>query len=224
MIRFVHVNDIPTSGFAGIVETQMVKSPRLWPTAQNQPLISHGLGDFVYLANGYFKPNDGVPIHPHKDVDIASFIVSGAVGHEGTLGHGTTIQAPGVQIQRAGTGMQHSEFNLTDNAAEIIQLWFLPPSKGLSPAYQNIVLQEGELTTVLGDVDKGTFDNNMLCQIGYLTDDQRVEVNQPFIALITRGEADVNGQIIDQGTLVEGDSAIITGKHKLGIVLITTKG
>lgn len=220
-IRIIDKDKLPLGGFAGIVETRMVLSPKLWPQAKLNNQVSHGLGDFIYLAYGYFKPGEGVPIHPHNDVDIVSFITSGSVGHKGTLGDGTVINGPGVQVQRAGTGMQHSEFSVNETEAGIVQIWFLPPKNGLTPAYQDFAINEGGMTTVLGGQNDGTFDSKMHCQIGFPEDGKQIDVNKPFIAIITRGTATINGEKVKQGQLIEGELMSLTASKDLGLVLIT---
>jgi len=219
-LRIIHREDLPVGGFAGIIETHMAKSPMIWRDAGQRQDISHGLGDFIYLASGHFKPNDGAPIHPHNDVDIVSVILSGAVGHKGTLGDGTEIKGPGVQVQRAGTGMQHAEFNLNDTNAEIIQIWFLPPQNGLAPAYQNFKLKEGELTTVLGGKSKDTFHSNMTAQVGFISKGQSVSANQPFVAMITQGSAVANGISVKAGDLIEGEEMDLSSDEDFGLVLL----
>ena len=220
-LRIIHREDLPVGGFAGIVETHMVKSPMIWKDAGKRQDISHGLGDFIYLASGYFKPNDGAPIHPHNDVDIVSVILSGAVGHKGTLGDGTVIEGPGVQVQRAGTGMQHAEFSLNDSQAEIVQIWFRPPATGLAPAYQNFKLNAGELTTVLGGDNDDTFDSNMTCQVGSVPKGETVSSDRPFVAMITDGAAVANGLPVKAGDLIEGEQLELSSEHAFGLVLIT---
>jgi len=218
--RVIHIDDLPMGGFAGIVEQQMVLSPDLWPKAQHRTDISHGIGDFVYLANGYFKPNDGAPLHPHNDVDIVSVILNGSVGHEGTLGDGTIIEGPGVQVQRAGTGMQHSEFSTQDKKADFVQIWFRPPASGLKPGYQNIKLEPNTLTTVLGGNDPQCFDSTMTVRAGYLAKDESLITDRPFIALITEGHAMVNNVRVQKGDLIEGEQAHLTSDEMFGLVLI----
>lgn len=220
-LRIIDKEALPLGGFAGIVETRMVMSPKVWPKAQSNHQISHGLDDFIYLAYGHFKPNDGAPIHPHNDVDIVSFITSGSVGHKGTLGDGTVIKGPGVQVQRAGTGMQHSEFSVDDKKAGIVQIWFLPPKDGLAPNYQNFKIEEGQMTTVLGGNNDNTFNSNMHCQIGFVDDGKQINVNKPFIAIITRGTAIANGEKVREGQLIEGKEMSLTAGKQLGLVLIT---
>ncbi|MEP3247517.1 MAG: pirin family protein [Sneathiella sp.] len=203
-IRIIHRDDIPLGGFAGIVETRMVMSPSLWPGAKDNKEISHGLDDFLYLATGHFKPKEGAPLHPHKDVDIVSFIPGGAIGHTGTMGHGTTIHGPGVQVQRAGTGIEHSEFNLNDTPTDLVQMWFSPPAKGLDPDYRDYTLQEDGMITVLGEDNTDAFESSMRCQIGILKPAQTVTSDIPFIAFLQQGTALANGQSVKAGDVIEG--------------------
>ena len=217
--RVIHYDDLPQGGFAGIIERKMVLNPELWPNAKDRMDISHGLGDFIYLALGQFLPNDGAPLHPHNDVDIVSVVFSGSVGHKGTLGDGTSIHAPEVQVQRAGTGMQHAEFNLNDTPADIAQIWFKPPKAGLDPAYKNFKLSKDELTTVLGGKN-GSFDSNMTCEVGYLNPGKEISLDIPFVVLITQGNGTANGISVTKGDLIEGKALKFTAGADLGLVII----
>lgn len=219
-LRIIHREDLPLGGFAGIVETRMAMNPTIWREAAQRSEISHGLGDFIYLASGYFKPNDGAPIHPHNDVDIVSVILNGAVGHKGTLGDGTVIEGPGVQVQRAGTGMQHAEFSLSDTKADIIQIWFKPPETGLKPSYRNFILKKHELTTVLGGNSNNTFNSKMTCQVGFVSKGQIINSSQAFVAMITRGTAVANGLKVTEGDLIEGEELALSSEEDFGLVLI----
>ncbi len=111
-MRIIHVSDLPLGGFAGIVEKQVVISHKLKKSANLRTDISLGLGGLIYLSTGHFKPNDGAPLHPHDNVDIVTVVLKGSVKHAGTLGDGSVVHAQQVQVQRAGTGMMHSEVNL----------------------------------------------------------------------------------------------------------------
>lgn len=219
-LRIIHKDDLPEGGFAGIVETRMVISPSMSAEATANKEISHGLNDFIYLASGHFKPNDGAPIHPHQDVDIVTIVLNGAVGHKGTLGDGTIVEGPAAQVQRAGTGMQHSEYNMNDTNSEFIQIWFRPPKTGLSPAYQNFEFHESVLTTVLGGENDDAFHSNMICQVGNLDKDQSVISSIPFVALITKGSATANGALVKAGDLIEGNSLNLMPHESVGLVLI----
>jgi hypothetical protein len=153
-------------------------------------------------------------------VDIVTVVLSGSIAHAGTLGDGTVIHAPAVQVQRAGTGMRHSEVSPDYRKADFVQIWFLPPEQGLAPDYQNISLEDGELTTVLGGDCVECFDNNMTCKVGNIPADDSLECDQQFIALITEGNATANGIRVSRGDLLEGDTLRIEARSKLGMVLI----
>ncbi len=219
-LRIIHIEDIPQGGFAGIVEKQMVLSPLLMANVIDRKDISHGIGDFVYLSTGYFKPNDGAPIHPHENIDIVTVVLSGSIAHKGSLGDGTVIHAPGVQIQRAGTGMRHSEVNPENNKANFIQLWFLPPEQGLKPDYQNIKIRKKELTTVLGGECTTCFNNKMTCKVGNISSNNTFECNQSFIMFIANGNATANGIEVSKGDLIEGELLQLKVTSELEVVLI----
>ncbi|MGA7935430.1 MAG: pirin family protein [Kovacikia sp.] len=82
-------------------------------------------------------PGAGFPTHPHRDMEIITYVVSGTIAHRDTLGNTETIGANGIQKFSAGTGIAHSEFN--PSAAEplhLLQIWILPEQQGLSPNYE----------------------------------------------------------------------------------------
>ncbi|GJM01282.1 MAG: hypothetical protein DHS20C07_29610 [Methyloligella sp.] len=219
-LKIIAKSDLPEGGFAGIIETRMVMNPDMWQDATNRKDISHGFEDFLYLANGHFKPNDGAPMHPHGNVDIVSVVLNGRIGHKGSLGDGTVIEGPGVQVQRAGSGIEHSEFNLDDSKAEIIQIWFRPPTKDLTPAYQEFKLDENNLTTVLGGNDPERFDSNMTCKVGGLSEGESMSLNGKFIALITNGKAQANGLSVKTDDLIEGEQLELTAIEKTNLIII----
>jgi quercetin 2,3-dioxygenase len=77
----------------------------------------------------------GFPPHPHSDMEIVTFIRSGAISHKDSLGNGGRTAAGDVQVMSAGTGITHSEFNLEDEATTLFQIWILPDHKGEAPAW-----------------------------------------------------------------------------------------
>jgi redox-sensitive bicupin YhaK (pirin superfamily) len=74
--------------------------------------------------------------HPHRDMEIVTYVLSGQLEHQDSLGHHGVVDAGGVQYMSAGTGVAHSEFNHSADApVHFVQMWVLPRTPGASPAY-----------------------------------------------------------------------------------------
>jgi len=82
-------------------------------------------------------PARGFGMHPHSDMEIITYMLSGALQHKDSLGNGSVIRAGDVQRMTAGTGIVHSEFNASDaEPAHLLQIWLLPESNNLTPGYE----------------------------------------------------------------------------------------
>lgn len=84
-----------------------------------------------------FAPHSGFPMHAHQDVDILTYVRSGAITHEDSLGNRHTVLAGDVQAMRAGTGVRHAEFNAGDQPAHLFQIWLRPRVSGAAPSWQS---------------------------------------------------------------------------------------
>jgi len=113
---------------------------------------SFSFGDYLDPAHHHFRalrvinedwiaPGMGFGLHPHRDMEIVTIVLAGALEHKDSLGNGGIIRCGEIQRMTAGTGLMHSEFNPSaDETAHLLQIWMLPERKGLTPSYEQRTL------------------------------------------------------------------------------------
>lgn len=135
-----------------------------------RPAEARGKADFGWLKSAhsfsfgqYFDPrhiqfenlrviNDdrvqagaGFGEHPHRDAEIFSYVLDGALEHKDSMGNGSVVKAGGVQYMSAGNGVRHSEFNpLKDKDIRFLQVWLLPNETGVAPRYDTLDIDPAE--------------------------------------------------------------------------------
>ena len=80
-------------------------------------------------------PQTGFPPHPHRDMEIITYVRTGAISHRDSLGNAGRTAAGDVQVMSAGTGIQHAEYNLEDVETTLFQIWILPDARGHAPSW-----------------------------------------------------------------------------------------
>ncbi|MBA4148400.1 MAG: pirin family protein [Verrucomicrobia bacterium] len=95
-----------------------------------------GFRSLRVINDDQVAPGMGFGTHPHRDMEIITYILSGALEHKDSMGNGRVIRAGEVQYMAAGAGVKHSEFNPSkDEAVHLLQVWIQPDSKGVTPRY-----------------------------------------------------------------------------------------
>ena len=97
------------------------------------------------LNDDIIHPQSGFDTHPHRDMEIISYVVQGEITHKDSMGNAETLKRGEVQYMSAGTGVRHSEHNLHSNEdLRLLQIWIVPPQKGLEPVYGSHKFDESE--------------------------------------------------------------------------------
>ena len=89
-------------------------------------------------------PKTGFPPHPHRDMEIITYVREGAITHQDSLGNKGRTEAGDVQVMSAGTGIRHSEYNMEDVPTTLFQIWIIPTREGEQPSWGTRPFPKGE--------------------------------------------------------------------------------
>ena len=96
------------------------------------------------INDDLIQGNTGFDVHPHKDMEIVTYVINGELTHGDSMGNKNTIYRGEVQYMSAGTGVYHSEQNMGNETSRLLQIWILPDKKGYKPAYGDYRFKEDE--------------------------------------------------------------------------------
>jgi redox-sensitive bicupin YhaK (pirin superfamily) len=98
------------------------------------------------INEDHVAPGKGFGMHPHRDMEILTWMLDGSLEHRDSMGSGAVIRPGELQHMTAGTGVMHSEFNPSaKQAAHLLQIWIVPERNGLKPAYEQLEFADADL-------------------------------------------------------------------------------
>jgi hypothetical protein len=104
-----------------------------------------GWGNLRVINEDWVAGRRGFGMHGHRDMEIVTYMLAGALTHRDSLGHGAEIRPGEVQRMSAGTGVRHSEMNHGSDTAHLLQIWLLPSQRDLPPSYDQHALVDADL-------------------------------------------------------------------------------
>ena len=210
-----------------------LKSQHTFSFADYFDLRHQGFGPLRVINEDRVAPGRGFGTHGHRDMEIISYVLDGALSHRDSMGNGSTIRPGDVQRMSAGTGVMHSEFNHADQTTHFLQIWIEPDQRGVPPSYEEIHVPEadkrGRLRLIAspdgaqGSVRihqqarlwAGLFDGAESAELA-LAPGRRAWVH------VARGELHVNGQALKAGDALalEQEAAVVLSDGQAAEVLV----
>ncbi len=176
--------------------------------------------DIVDAGQGFGK-------HPHRDMEIITYMLSGQLRHQDSMGNGSVIGAGDVQRMTAGTGVEHSEFNPSNaEAAHLLQIWLLPAKNNLAPGYEDkhfsdtekhnrwclIASQDAREGSLLIHQDVNVYASKLTSGTHLPYD---MQANRSLYIQVAHGRINLNGEV-----LVAGDAAKVDAQTGIAIAAL----
>lgn len=181
-----------------------------------------GFSDLLVINDDRVDPGQGFGTHPHRDMEIFSYVLEGALEHRDSIGTGSVIRPGDVQLMSAGSGVRHSEFNPSaTEPVRFLQIWIVPRARGGVPRYQQVHVgaadKRGRLRLILSsDAREGSLAVHQDVRVyaglidGAETAALDLAPDRYAYVHVARGSVELNGE-----RLAEGDGARVRNERRL---------
>ncbi len=184
-----------------------------------------GFAKLRVINEDWVKGGQGFEAHPHKDMEIITYVLEGALKHEDSIGNSSIINKDDFQKMSAGSGIVHSEYNNSDSRpVHMYQIWILPDKAGIEPDYQQLSLDKvsisGDLKLIASGNSSGSdiilINQDVDIYIGVLENEKSIKYNskprRDAWIQVTKGSAKISGRILD-----EGDGVAVKDENEINI-------
>lgn len=171
----------------------------------------NGFSDLLVINDDRVDPGQGFGTHSHRDMEIFSYVLEGALEHQDSMGTGSVIKPGDVQMMSAGTGVRHSEYNHSkSDPVHFLQIWIVPNVRGAAPRYQQVHFDEGQkrgrlrlIVSPEGEEGSLSVHQDARVYAGLFDKDEsatlEVQPGRYVYVHLARGSIDINGQRFNEG-------------------------
>ena len=197
---------------------------------------SFSFGDYYDPSQGGFRalrvinedrvrPGAGFPTHGHRDMEIVTYVLEGALEHKDSLGTGSIIRPGEVQRMSAGSGITHSEFNHSKSEpVHFLQIWIVPSARGIAPGYEQREIEVGKARGALVPIaSRDGHDKSVKIHQDAALSMAKLERGQTLDIALKQGrygwiQVARGGVAVNKIALAEGDGAAISDESKVSVV------
>jgi redox-sensitive bicupin YhaK (pirin superfamily) len=180
-----------------------------------------GYGVLRVINEDRIQPGSGFGTHAHRDMEIITYVLEGAIAHKDSIGTGSTIVPGDVQRMSAGTGVRHSEYNAHEGETHFLQIWIEPKRTGVAPSYEqkHFAAEEkrGRLRLIASPEGRDgsvSIHQDARLYAGLFDGAERAELalapGRKAYVHVARGRISVNGHALSAGDALKTDAGTIT--------------
>jgi quercetin 2,3-dioxygenase len=218
----------------GLTSIDWLKSRHTFSFGEYYDPKEQGFSDLRVINEDWVAPGAGFPTHSHRDMEIITYVVDGAVQHKDSMGNGSIIKPGDVQRMSAGTGVTHSEYNPSKaEELHLLQIWILPDRRGHQPGYEQKEIGDAEkhgrlrlIASPDGRDGSVSIHQDARLYAGILQDGKPIAVTltpgRKGYLQVVKGAVNVNGVALEtgDGARIAEESALEIGGHEESEVLL----